>query len=142
MGELNQVSRIIVTPLERITVKQGDVLRFMKCSDPGFVSFGEAYFSIINYQAVKGWKRHLRMTLNLVVPFGLVRFAFIDERGSKRFEISGSERYVRITVPPGIWFAFKGQGAPYSILMNIADITHDPNEIERIAIDNKNLDWS
>jgi len=34
-------------------------------------------------------------------------------------------------VPPGIWFAFEGLSVPYSLVLNITDIAHDPQEIER-----------
>jgi dTDP-4-dehydrorhamnose 3,5-epimerase len=34
-------------------------------------------------------------------------------------------------VPPNIWFAFKGVGEGINMLTNIADISHDPNEVLR-----------
>ena len=129
------VGKIIVTPLSRINVAGGDVLHALKKTDAGFVDFGEAYFSTIETGAIKPWKRHLRMTLNLVVPFGMVRFVFFDGQGRRREELIGTDRYVRLTVPPGIWFAFQGLSAPYSLLLNIADIAHDPKEIERKQLD-------
>ena len=125
------VDQILVTPLKRIPLAGGDVLHGIKCTDPGFVNFGEAYFSMIEPDVVKGWKRHLRMTLNFVVPVGKIHFVFIDDLGEGREEIVGLDRYVRLTIPPGIWFAFRGLASPYSLLMNIADIPHDPAEIER-----------
>ena len=130
MGAVN-VGQILVTPLKRIPLTGGDVLHGIKCNDPGYVEFGEAYFSIIEMGAVKAWKRHLRMTLNFVVPVGLVHFVFMDSTGAIREEVAGVDHYVRLTVPPGIWFGFRGLFAPYSMLMNIADIPHDPDEIER-----------
>lgn len=130
MGPIS-VDQIRVTPLKRIALSGGDVLHGIKCSDPEFVGFGEAYFSQIDKDAVKAWKRHLRMTLNLVVPVGAVQFVFIDDEGGKREEVVGMDRYVRLTVPPGLWFGFRGLAAPYSLMMNIADILHDPDEIER-----------
>ncbi len=140
MGSIN-VNQIVVTPLKRIPVEGGDVLHAMKRSDPGFVDFGEAYFSQIEQGAVKAWKRHLRMTLNFVVPVGAVQFVFIDDEGGVRIEQVGPERYVRLTVPPGIWFAFMGQAAPYSLLLNVADIPHDPDEIERKDMGAFKFDW-
>jgi dTDP-4-dehydrorhamnose 3,5-epimerase len=125
------VGKIIVTPLNRINVAGGDVLHALKKTDEGFVDFGEAYFSMIESGAIKSWKRHLRMTLNLVVAVGLVRFVFVDSAGVRREESIGSNRYVRLTVPPGIWFAFEGLSVPYSLVLNITDIAHDPQEIER-----------
>ena len=135
------VDQIRVTPLKRIALAGGDVLHGMKHGDPGFVNFGEAYFSQIEKNAVKAWKRHVRMTLNFVVPVGAVQFVFIDDQGAMREAVAGLDRYVRLTVPPGLWFGFRGLAAPYSLLMNIADIPHDPAEIERQELDAFEFDW-
>lgn len=140
MGAIN-VDQILVTPLRRIQVEGGDVLHGMKTSDPGYVNFGEVYFSLIEVDAIKAWKRHLRMTLNIVVPLGAVIYAFADERGTIREELVSENRYVRLTVPPGIWFGFKGLNKPYSIMMNVADIPHDPAEIERKTMNQIKYDW-
>ena len=140
MGAIG-VEQVLVTPLKRIALAGGDVLHAIKCTDTGFVDFGEAYFSMIEFDAIKAWKRHLRMTLNLVVPLGMVQFVFIDNQGAVREEVVGHDRYVRLTVPPGIWFAFRGLVAPYSLLMNVADIPHDPAEIERKALGDFIFQW-
>lgn len=142
MGSVN-VEHILVTPLQRIPLAGGDVLHGLKRGDPGYVNFGEAYFSIIEAGAVKAWKRHLRMTLNFVVPLGVVRFVFMDGERTMREEVVGLEagRYVRLTVPPGIWFGFEGLFAPRSMLMNVADIPHDPVEIERKGLDEIEFNW-
>jgi len=131
----------MVTPLKRISVAGGDVLHAIKRSDPGFEDFGEAYFSQVTQGSVKAWKRHLRMTLNLVVPLGAVQFVFVDDQGAMREEVIGVDRYVRLTVPPGIWFGFRGLTAPYSLLLNVANIPHEPAEIERRKEDAFVFDW-
>ena len=140
MGTVS-VNQILITPLKRIHVDGGDVLHGMKCSDPGYVDFGEVYFSTVQAGAVKAWKRHLRMTLNFVVPLGEVFFVFIDENGEVREEVLGRNRYVRLTVPPCIWFGFKGLFLPDSVLMNVADIPHDTTEVERKTINEVNYNW-
>jgi len=135
------VQEISVTALKRIPLADGDVLHVMKRLDQGYIDFGEAYFSIVNHRSIKAWKRHLRMTLNLVVPLGMVQFVFVDTAGNIRKESVGTDRYVRLTVPPGIWFGFMGLSAPHSLLLNIADISHDPDEIERKGIKEINYKW-
>ena len=140
MGKL-KVDDILVTPLKRISVNGGDVLHAMKKNDQGFVDFGEAYFSIIGNGLIKPWKRHLRMTLNFVVPVGRISFIFIDNNGDKRQELIGDCNYARLTIPPGIWFAFQGLSEPYSLLLNIADFPHDPAEIERKDLAEFKIDW-
>jgi len=135
------VTDIIVSPLKRITVSGGDVLHGIKRSDPGYFGFGEAYFSTVDGGAIKAWKRHLRMTLNLIVPVGAVQFCFFDSYGKMFTCHASTDSYVRITVPPYIWFGFKGLSNPYSLLLNISDIPHDPDEVERRNLCEFNFDW-
>lgn len=135
------VDQILVTPLKRIPLNEGDVLHAMKSNDVGYADFGEAYFSMIKHASIKAWKRHLRMTLNLVVPLGRVRFAFADDIGGIREEFAGDGQYVRLTVPPGIWFGFQGVMAPHSMLLNIADIPHNAQEIERKNLEEIYFNW-
>ena len=140
MGSIG-VSDITITPLNRIKVAGGDVLHCMKVSDAGFINFGEAYFSWISYESIKAWKRHLKMTLNLCIPHGRARFIFIDNAGAVRQEEIGDLNYVRLTVHPGSWFGFKGLSKEGSLLLNLADIVHDPLEVERREIHEMLVDW-
>ncbi len=136
------LSDVLVTTLNRIQTTGGDVLHAMKDSDVGFSGFGEAYFSWIFCGAVKAWKRHMRMTMNLVVPVGQVRFVFWDaEAASFREEEIGSARYVRLTVPPGIWFGFQGLAESQSLVLNLGSIPHDPDEVERLPQDGIQYTW-
>lgn len=142
MGAMN-LGEIIVTPLMRVSVAGGDVQHAMKRSDAGYVDFGEAYFSWVGNGAIKAWKRHTRMTMNLVVPMGLVRFVFwVGGVDAFRVEEVGEDRYVRLTVPPGIFFGFQGLAEPQSLVLNIASIPHDPNEVERLTLSDINYCWS
>lgn len=146
MGKIT-IDGIILTQLKSIFHPKGDVFHAMKKSDPGFSGFGEAYFSTINHGAVKGWKKHLRMTMNLVVPVGEIRFVIYDDRPespTKRsfFEISLShQNYQRLTVPPGVWVGFKGIGNNLNLLLNLADIVHDPEESENITLESITYNW-
>lgn len=134
---------ILITPLARIATTGGDVLHAMKQSDVGYAGFGEAYFSWIATGAIKAWKRHTRMTMNVVVPVGRVRFVFRLDGGDEfRVQEIGVDCYARLTVPPGIWFGFQGLAEPQSLVLNIASIPHDPNEVQRLALSDIQYDWS
>ncbi len=132
---------VLLTPLKQIHHPKGDVFHGMKKSDPGFSDFGEAYFSSVHPGDVKPWKRHLRMTLNLVVPVGKIRFVLHDDRPSsstkgQTFSVEiGTENYQRLTVSPGIWMAFEGLDEGLNLLLNLADMEHDPDEVERAELD-------
>jgi dTDP-4-dehydrorhamnose 3,5-epimerase len=145
MGTM-KLADILLTPLPRINTQGGDVLHVMKQSDAGYAGFGEAYFSWVAAGAVKAWKRHTRMTMNVVVPVGKVRFVFrcinIDGVEVFRVEEIGLDRYLRITVPPGIWFGFQGLSTHQSLVLNIASIPHDPNEVERLVLSDINYTWN
>ncbi|BFM42300.1 dTDP-4-dehydrorhamnose 3,5-epimerase [Flavobacterium sp. CFS9] len=131
------VDGVLLTPLKKIHHPKGDVFHGMKKSDPGFFGFGEAYFSTINSEDTKPWKKHFDMTLNFVVPIGEIRFVIYDDREYSMtkncfFDVTlGDNNYQRITIPPGVWVAFSGKGKSYNLLLNLASIEHDPNEIER-----------
>ena len=51
------------------------------------------------------------------------------------------ENYYRLTVPPGIWMAFKGESKYLNLLLNIADYYHDPNEIIRLDLNAIEYNW-
>ena len=67
------MKQIIIKPLKRINIEEGDVLHALKSSDDEFHGFKEAYFSTIKKSKVKAWKRHLLMTMNLIIPIGRVQ---------------------------------------------------------------------
>ena len=126
-----------LSPLRIIPGEKGDVMHALRSIDEGFTTFGEAYFSSVKKGETKGWKRHRRMTLNLVVPVGCIRFRLHDDSpGSPTLgqtdEVTLSpQNYQRLTVPPGIWLDFEGVSDGLNLLLNIADMPHDPAEVER-----------
>lgn len=141
------IDGIIVTPLKRIHHPQGDVYHALKASESSFQKFGEAYFSSVKSQTIKGWKKHTEMVLNLVVPVGAIRFVVYDDRpasatNGKFFDITlSSENYSRLTVAPGLWMAFQGAGPDLNLLLNLASIEHNPQEAVSIALDEIKYEW-
>jgi dTDP-4-dehydrorhamnose 3,5-epimerase len=136
------INGVILKPLKRIVVPKGDIFHALKCTDEGYTGFGEAYFSQIKENQIKGWKRHNRMTLNLIVIIGEVKFVIYDDRKESisygRFEeiiISPESNYQRLTIVPGLWVAFAGIGKGLSMLMDIIPELHDPTEIDRKELD-------
>ena len=68
-------SGIIIKKLNKFHLEEGDVLHAMKSTENEFKGF-KAYFSTIRQNKLKAWKRHLKMTMNLLVPTGEVQFNF------------------------------------------------------------------
>jgi dTDP-4-dehydrorhamnose 3,5-epimerase len=145
------VEPVLRTPLRRIPVDRGDVMHAIRGSAPGFAGFGEAYFSSVHGGAVKGWKRHNRMTMNLVVAAGRVRFVIHDDGADvgdgaafQAFELSPDTDadYARLTVPPGYWVAFTGVGDGLNLILNVASMEHDPTEADARPLDAFAWDWA
>lgn len=124
---------VTVTPLRRIATGKGDVLHAMKATDPGYCGFGEVYFSEVYPGQRKGWKRHNRMTLNLVVIRGAIKFVVFNDLTHEREEmvLSPDGNYSRLTVAPGLWMSFEGVSNETSLLMDLIPETHDPDEADR-----------
>lgn len=143
---LIMIKDVVITNLDIINTPGGDVMHAMKKTDNGFKSFGEAYFTNIQRGAIKGWKRHKKMTLNLVVPIGKIRFVLFDDRllSDKKFQeiIISKDNYCRLTVPPMIWLAFQGISEGNSLLLNMASIVHNPKEMEKQNIEQIKFDWN
>lgn len=145
MGTL--IEGLIISQLKIIPGEKGNILHALKKSEANFIEFGEAYFTFVNENIIKGWKKHKQMTLNLVVPIGMVKFVFYDDRKVSKtfnqfFEITLSQKnYKRITVKPGIWMAFKGLGNDNNLVLNIASIEHNPNDTIDCDVEKINYKW-
>ena len=137
------LDEIQITPLQQISTTGGDVWHALKSTEDSFHGFGESYFSWVEARSIKAWKRHLQMTMNLVVPVGMVRFVFCDLLNHKfRVEKIGATSYFRITVPPKIWFGFQGIAEKTSLVLNLANLPHDPAEVERKTREEIQFEWS
>ncbi len=141
------IAGVILTPLKKISHPKGDIFHGLKKSDRGFVGFGETYFSTIKNGQIKGWNRHTKMTLNLIVPVGEVTFVIYDDMEKKTskgsfFEVKLSQtNYQRLTVPRGLWMAFKGKSNGINLILNVADMEHAPKEIEKLDLDKIAYNW-
>ena len=141
------IDGIQVTELAHIPTAGGYVMHGLKRKESSFSGFGEVYFSSIEADKIRGWKKHKEMTLNLIVLLGKIRFVFIDGRRDEKSNIvddivlSPEQNYMRLTVPPGVWMAFQGLAHPNNILVNISNREHDPSESDQVDLETFNFVW-
>ena len=84
----------------------------------------------------------MKMALNIVVPVGTIRFVVYNESSDEFCSIElSADNYQRLTVSPGLWKAFKGVGKD-NLLLNIASIEHDPNEVVNCDLNQIEYAWS
>lgn len=136
------IDGIEINELKIIENKNGNILHFLKNNEKSYKGFGEVYISTIKSNSIKAWKKHKKMTCNFIVPKGKIKIVIFDDRQNSISinqiqEINLSiENYCRLTIPPNLWFGFSSLTNEDSLLINFADIKHDPNE----KID-KNIDF-
>jgi dTDP-4-dehydrorhamnose 3,5-epimerase len=140
------IKDVLITKLDVIDTPGGSVMHGMKETSAGYTGFGEAYFSQVIKGAIKAWKRHREMTLNLIVPVGTIRFVLFDDRevSNTQFQevIISKNNYCRLTVPPMIWMGFQGLSDDGSMLLNIANLEHNPHEVDKKNIEQIEFNWN
>ena len=147
MDSVKDIPGVLLSPLKFATSPKGNVLRAWRHSEEGAGTLAEAYFSRIDYQNIKGWKKHLSMTLNLVVCEGSVTFAIFDDRGenhlTRKVSLGPEIEYARLTVPPEVWVSYRGD-EDSNMLINFADLIHEPTEAENLPLDHESMPivWS
>ena len=143
------IEGVVLTPLKQIKDERGAVFHVMKSNEKQFDKFGEAYFSKINYNVIKGWKFHKEMKQNFCVPFGKLKLVLFDNRENSKTKglineiiLDDSKNYKRVTIPKNIWYSFKCLSDPYCLLLNISNIEHDPLESTTIEINTNKIPYS
>jgi dTDP-4-dehydrorhamnose 3,5-epimerase len=145
-----KIEGVTLTPLRQLSDDRGSVLHMLRCDAPDFTSFGECYFSEVRPGAVKAWKRHRAQTQNLAVPVGRIRLAIYDDREpsltlgyTQVLDLGRPDAYLRLRIPPGLWYGFSCIGAAAALLANCPDLPHDPGDSEHRALDHPNIpfDW-
>jgi dTDP-4-dehydrorhamnose 3,5-epimerase len=137
MSHTQRIDGVTVTPLRQIPDERGKIMHMLRRDAPGFISFGEIYFSCVHPGAIKAWHIHSRMTLNYAVPHGKIKLVLFDDReasstrGTLQELFLGVDNYCLVTIPPNVWNGFKGIGTETAIVANCSDIPHDPEEISR-----------
>jgi dTDP-4-dehydrorhamnose 3,5-epimerase len=144
------INGVFFYPLKPIGTTGGHVMHVIKNLDDNLPEFGECYFSTADSKNPKAWKKHTRMICNLFVPSGAVRFVFYDDRSNSKDKgkitdiILSEDNYGRLVIHPGIWFGFAGvtDDGRKSIILNVANIAHDPAESLRLEPGNNEIPFS
>ncbi|MEO6550704.1 MAG: hypothetical protein ABIN94_22050 [Ferruginibacter sp.] len=146
----DMIDGVIITPLRQIKNENGDIFHGLKATEASFKAFGEAYFSSILPGAIKGWKKHRNATLNIIVPLGAIEFVMFDDRDDSQtkekfqsviLSADEADKYQRLTVPPGLWMAFRNLSITNSMLLDIIDMEHTDEESDRRQLDAISYTW-
>lgn len=143
-----RIEGVRLTELRQINDHRGAVLHMIRSDAAEFTRFGECYFSEVFPGAIKAWKRHRVQTQNLAVPVGRIRLVIYDDReGSatkgqlQELELGRPDAYLRLQIPPGLWYGFSCVGGSPALLANCADFPYDPMESDFRSIDDAGIPY-
>lgn len=149
VSNLSKIEGVATVVLCEIADERGAVLHMLRCDALGFTKFGECYFSEVLPGAIKAWKLHREQTQNLVVPVGRIRLVIYDDReGSSTrgnlqiLELGRPDSYLRVLIPPGLWYGFACLGNKPALLANCADLPHDPAENEMLRASDSSIPYA
>lgn len=143
------ISGVQLTKLKIIKNAKGNIYHILKNRDVNFNAIGEVYCSKILSNEIKAWKSHSKQTQNLCVLSGEILVILYDDRihtksykSIKRQFLNSKDKYFLLTIPPNIWYGFKGIHQNESIIINCTDLPHDPLESKNISIENFPIKFS
>lgn len=127
---------------KKIFSPKGNVLTYLKKDQKGYKGFGEIYFSIINRNKIKGWKKHKKMSMNIYVIIGSAKFVFYDIKKKKfSFKTLHETKPQRLFIGPNTWFAFKNIAKKKTIIVNFSNTKHDDNEVLHKKLSEIKFNW-
>ena len=140
MGQV-KLDKIKIEKYNVVKNINGIILKILNNKQSNLKYYKDAYFSFVKFNKIKGWKKHTRMTMTLVVPVGKVKFVFYDENKFKSI-IIGDNRFYKIIVPPKIWFAFKGISKSKNVIFDLANVKHNDKEVVRKKNNEIKYNWN
>ena len=143
-----EIDGVTTTNLSQINDSRGSVLHMLRSDAEDFISFGECYFSEVLPGAVKAWKYHYNQTQNITVPVGRIRIVIYDNRELSLthgkiliLEIGRPDAYIRIHIPPELWYGFRCISSSPALLVNCADIPHHPKDSKILEKDDDSIPY-
>ena len=143
------IDGVTVTELKVIADHRGAVMHMLRRDAADFAGFGECYFSEILPGVVKAWKRHRAQTQNLAVPVGRVRLVICDDRETSPtrgriqvFTLGRPDTYLRLRIPPMVWYGFACLGETPALIANCPDVPHHPDDGEVRPADDPAIPYS
>jgi len=128
---------VIVFKTKKIANKKGNLHKFVDTKSNFFKGFGEIYFTEINKNKIKGWKKHKKNSSLLKTIFGEVQFTFYYKDNFYHINIKQTDNII-IQIPPNVWFSFKGISKK-NLLCNFMNKAHSDKEVENINLNEFNI---
>ena len=128
------IAGVLVKNLEVRADERGRFVELVRADEPGLGAFGQVHLTTLYPGVVKAWHRHRHRTDTVCVVSGMARLGLYDAREDSKTKeelnqfFLGVHAPLRITIPPGVWFGFKGIGDGEALMLVHTDQPHDPKD--------------
>jgi dTDP-4-dehydrorhamnose 3,5-epimerase len=145
MGNDQKIEGLLVHELKQIADSRGRVMHMIRNDNPIFDQFGEVYFSEVLPGVVKAWKCHKKQTQIFAVPVGGIELAIYDDRPDSKTRGTlvtlnlGRDNYQLVKIPPMLWYGFKCRTESAALIVNCADLPHQPGEAQLLASNDRSI---
>ena len=142
------MNNVLLEKIITIKNKKGDIKKLINKNDTNYFGFGELYLTYCNFDEVKAWKKHKKMFSNLIILKGKMKIVihnenYQNENSSKYNEYILSEKKMsKLTIPPNLWFGFKGLNKTSNCILNFANMIHEDREVLTKKINRFDYDWN
>ena len=113
--------------------EKGNIFKFADVDKYSNFIKGEIYFSEVNANSSKPWRRHTIFNSVIGVVSGeiniKIRSDFSNNIIFKKLSLKNS---TLIKIKPGTWYSFENQENIPSLLFAMLDEKHDDSEVERL----------
>ncbi|MBI5637651.1 MAG: dTDP-4-dehydrorhamnose 3,5-epimerase family protein [Nitrospinae bacterium] len=127
--------------LKMVPDERGRLMEILRCDDPFYQKFGQAYVTFVYPGVVKAWHFHKVQTDHFACLKGMIKLVLYDGRpGSPtKGEINqffiGEHNNLLVSIPPHIQHGFKGISETEAMVLNIPTEPYNATEPDEFRLD-------
>lgn len=128
---------------------RGYLYEMLRCDDPFFSQFGQAYLSVTYPDVVKGFHRHDLQTDHIVCVAGQIKLVLIREwtvEGALVHEVE--EHHLSpmtpkmVVIPPMIWHGWMAVSTEPALIINFSSHLYDKDSPDEDRVDPHENPWA
>ena len=135
------IQGVIVKKLKVIPDERGRLMEMLRCDDPFFEKFGQAYMTTALPGVVKAWHYHEKQTDHFAVVKGMAKVVLYDGREDSptRGEVNeffmGEHNPILVRIPDNVYHGFKCIGPDECIIVNCPSQPYNYEHPDEIRLD-------
>ena len=138
------IDGVLIKPLKRLLDERGYLMEILRCDDPEFDRFGQAYVSACFPGMIKAWHCHEIQYDFFCCLQSNLKIGLYDDRensptrGEAQTIVIGVLNPALVRIPPYVWHGFMAVGTEIAVVLNLPTEPYNrerPDELRRDALD-------